>query len=124
MTSWCCTRRLSRQQVWELTLCILVFALGKLVPLVWDAFDTSRSIIPYQTAVAGDVLLELDLAYEQVQHETIPDVLAVIFCIVIPLCIFVIVGCYWKQQSTEYTMSDDMHAILCVYYLAVGMTCS
>ena len=106
-----------RQELYEVLICFSVFALGKAIPVV--AFDWLYSFeipIPYQTTSTGDVLLELDLNYKFISSETVPDWLAVILCIFLPLMIFISVG--YRSPRT----AGDVHASLCFFFVTVGIS--
>lgn len=104
----------SRQDLHEMLLCFSIFALGKAIPMAFDSLYSFESPIPYQTTSSGDVLLELDLNHKLISSETVPDWLAVVLCIFLPLMIFISVG----YRST--TRQGDIHASLCFYFVAVG----
>jgi len=105
----------SPQQVGEMTLCIAVFALGKLIPFLFDLWYSWQSPIPYQTTSDGNVLLELDLSYKLVSPETVPDWLAAILCVLLPILLFVTIGFRSGPQG-------DVHASLCFFFVAVGLS--
>jgi hypothetical protein len=97
-------------------ICFSVFVLGKGIPMVFDSFSSLESPIPYQTTSSGDVLLELDLNHKFLSSETVPDWLAAILCIFLPLVILISVG----YRST--VRGEDIHASLCFYFVAVGIS--
>lgn len=106
----------SRQELHEMLICFSVFVLGKGIPMVFDSLSSLESPIPYQTTSSGDVLLELDLNHNFLTSETVPDWLAAIFCIFLPLVILISVG----YRST--VRGEDIHASLCFYFVAVGIS--
>lgn len=103
------------QEAGEMALCFSIFALGKIAPLVFDSFYSWERPIPSETTDNGGVLLELDLSYKVVSSETVPDWLAVILCILLPLLLLVAVGFRRGRQG-------DVHASLCFYFVAVGLS--
>lgn len=110
----CCK---SRQEVGELSLSISIFALGKVIPLVFAFFFSWQSPIPYQQTKDGQVLLELDLSYELVPTETVSDWLAVVLFILLPVLILVSVGGFRPTAPR-----GDLHASLCFFFMAVGLS--
>jgi diacylglycerol diphosphate phosphatase/phosphatidate phosphatase len=105
----------SPQQIGEMMLSIAIFALGKAIPFVFDSVFTWTSPIPYETTQDGEVLLELDLSYELVSVETVPDWLASILCILFPILLFIIVGFRTGPRG-------DMHASMCCFLITVGLS--
>ena len=105
----------SPRELWELVFCFFIFAFGKLLPLLWNLWYHWESPVPYQTTANGDILLELDLSYELLRKETIPDWLAAVLCVIIPLLLYSIIGFYWGPDG-------DVHASLCFFFVTVGLT--
>jgi diacylglycerol diphosphate phosphatase/phosphatidate phosphatase len=105
----------SPQELSEMAFCLSIFALGKIVPILWNWCYIWESPIPYQKTDAGDVILELDLTYDLEASETIPDWLAAVLCVVIPMILFSVVGFCWGP-------SGDVHASLCFFFVALGLT--
>lgn len=105
----------SPQQAGEMMLSIAIFALGKAIPFVFDSVFTWTSPIPYETTQDGEVLLELDLSYELVSVETVPDWLAAILCILFPILLFFTVGFRTGQPG-------DVHASMCCFLINVGLS--
>ena len=99
----------------ELAFSFSIFVLGKLVPFLFNSWYTWESPIPYQQTDSGDVLLELDLNHEFETSETVPDWLAVLLCILLPMLLFVIVGC-------KFGPPGDVHASLCFFFITLGLS--
>lgn len=105
------------QKVGEMVFSISIFVLGKVFPFLFALCYSWKSPIPYQTTNDGQVLLELDLNYKLVSKETIPDWLAIVLCIVVPLMIFCIFGRLRRRGNGP---KGDVHASLCFYFVTVG----
>lgn len=105
----------SSQELSEMAFCLSIFSLGKINPILGNWFCTWESPIPYEKTDAGEVILELDLTYNLEASETILDWLAALLCVVIPMILFSVVGFYWGP-------SGDVHASLCFFFVAVGLT--
>jgi membrane-associated phospholipid phosphatase len=95
--------------------CLSIFLLGKIIPILWNWLDEWDSPIPYQKTDAGDVILELDLTYELETSETVPDWLAAVLCVIVPMILFSVVGFYFGPRG-------DVHASLCFFFVALGLT--
>lgn len=108
------TGYLSVANIAELAFCIAFFFLGSVIPTYLDSHYTWESPIPFQLAETGQVLLELDLSYE-VRQESVTGLLRTILCVVMPLVTLTVVGFLFGPKR-------DVHAALCVYFVACGLT--
>jgi membrane-associated phospholipid phosphatase len=103
------------QELSEMAFCLSIVTLGKVIPILWNWLDRRERPIPYQKTDAGDVILELDLTYELEISETIPDWLAAVLCVIIPMILYSVVGFYFGPRG-------DVHASLCFVFVALGLT--
>ena len=102
----------------EILSCFVFFIVSTLLPANILRIQMNERPIPYQVLNnGGDVVLELGLNNEYIlpENQTIPAWLLILTCLFLPLFFLSIVGYF---VGPKY----DVHAGLCVYFIAAGIT--
>lgn len=93
----------NQERIVELIFCISMFVFGNFLPVLWNANDATPNI-PYQETQAGDVILELNLAYPLVESETVPRWMLLVMCVVVTRAK---TWPSWRRSSTTRETARD-----------------